>query len=1063
MLTLRRGLSLLVFLLAVLSFAQGQIPLRLRTVTPCRLVDTRPSNGGGGPIQGGTSQPYNLPSLAESGGAYGTCSHFSLAAAQAYSLNVTLVPVNGGPVGYLTIWPTGEAQPFVSLMNSDGRIKANAAIVPAGTNGEVSVYVTNTTNVLIDIDAYFDNATDTSALAFFPLSPCRIVDTRNGEDGGTLQAMQERDYSIPGHCGIPSNATAYSFNVTAIPPANGTLFYLTVWPAGQTQPTVSTLNDQTGTIVANAAIVPAGSEQKTAFWPYNNTDLLVDVDGYFAPAGSGTSPLSLYTLTPCRVLDTRNGIGLFNGTIPVGIVGSACGVPAASPEAFVLNATVVPDGDLLYLTLWPEGLTQPTVSTLNANDGAITSNMAIVPAGTGNDSINAYADLPNYTQLILDISSYFAPISALDVISSSLPDAVLTSDYGYTLVATGGVAPYSWTITSGSLPPGMALSSAGLISGTPTSSGPPYTFTVKVTDSNSPQGNATAQLSLQVDTSPGTLEITSPSSSNGTVNTPYNSLLTANGGYTPYTWSVSSGTLPAGLSLNSSTGLISGTPAAAGLSEFFVTVTDAQGNHSTQQVNITVNSGDANGTLNGMYAGSFAGYMNGESFVAAFSLTADGNGNITGGETDSNDASGVKHNTITSGTYSIAANGLGQINWTSSDGGNVVMLVSTASGEDMRIIAYNQNGTAGTWGAGVLRQQNPSDFALGALAGSWAFGFQGFDSSGKPFSGDGAYQINSSGTISNGVQDNNDFGTHEQTTFTGTVTSSPPIDPSGRLMVQLHYPNGETFNFAQYVISAGERTGIEIDSGGALTTDNSLRQTGGPFNLGSMDGTSVGRGSRQANAGGSSPESQAIVVLIGSSGNGNISFTEDLNSGGTVELNQLETGTYTVASNGRGVFTLASGATIVCYLIATNEGYCINATPASGSNDKGAEVLYFEPQTAPAGGFTDASFSGEYLGGSLPQYVSGTFSQIDTNVASGAATFSSTYSQSGPGGTQLNQTLNGTYNVNSTTGALTISESGNTVYAGFIVSPTKVEYITAAPLSNPLTLIEWTSSAPRHR
>src|ERR1700691_6022593 len=61
----------------------------------------------------------------------------------------------------------------------------------------------------------------------------------------------------------------------------------------------------------------------------------------------------------------------------------ACGIPGFSDEAFVFNATVVPDGDLLYITLWPEGESQPTVSTLNAADGAITSNMAIVPSGSG--------------------------------------------------------------------------------------------------------------------------------------------------------------------------------------------------------------------------------------------------------------------------------------------------------------------------------------------------------------------------------------------------------------------------------------------------------------------------------------------------------------------------------------------------------------------------------------------------------------------------------------------------------------------------------------------------------
>ncbi len=85
------------------------------------------------------------------------------------------------------------------------------------------------------------------------------------------------------------------------------------------------------------------------------------------------------------------------------VEGSAC-APPATAQAYVLNATVVPPGALNYLTLWPEGVTQPYVSTLNADDAAITSNMAIVP--TNNGGIDAYAYNP--TNLILDISSYFA-------------------------------------------------------------------------------------------------------------------------------------------------------------------------------------------------------------------------------------------------------------------------------------------------------------------------------------------------------------------------------------------------------------------------------------------------------------------------------------------------------------------------------------------------------------------------------------------------------------------------------------------------------------------------------
>jgi hypothetical protein len=90
----------------------------------------------------------------------------------------------------------------------------------------------------------------------------------------------------------------------------------------------------------------------------------------------------------------------------VDVLGSPCNIPS-SAQAYVFNATVVPSGSLGYLTLWPDGTDQPVVSTLNAYDGTITSNMAIVPAGMTNGEVDAYAD--GLTNLILDISSYFAP------------------------------------------------------------------------------------------------------------------------------------------------------------------------------------------------------------------------------------------------------------------------------------------------------------------------------------------------------------------------------------------------------------------------------------------------------------------------------------------------------------------------------------------------------------------------------------------------------------------------------------------------------------------------------
>jgi hypothetical protein len=372
--------------------------LRFVPATPCRLVDTRNANGplGGPSVGGGGARSFTIP---------GTCNIPSTALA--YSLNLTVVPY--GTLGYVTLWPTGQTQPVVSTLNSlDGRVKSNAAIVTAGTGGAVSVFATDSTDVILDINGYFDSYTDPAALQFYPLTPCRVADTRNSTGllaGPSLQASQARSFPVMSStCGIPGNALAYSLNFTAIP--QGPLGYLTVWPNGQSQPVVSTLNAPTGAVTANAAIVSAGTGGAIELLATNNSDMAIDINGYFAaPAGGG---LSLYNLRSCRIKDTRlpAGTPAFTGTVTETATGVACGVP---PEArsLVLNATVVPSGELGYLSLWANGGSQPVVSTLNSLDGSVTSNMAIVPGSNG--LINAYAAGPAATYLILDISGYFAP------------------------------------------------------------------------------------------------------------------------------------------------------------------------------------------------------------------------------------------------------------------------------------------------------------------------------------------------------------------------------------------------------------------------------------------------------------------------------------------------------------------------------------------------------------------------------------------------------------------------------------------------------------------------------
>jgi Bacterial Ig-like domain (group 3)/FG-GAP-like repeat len=362
-------------------------------ITPCRIADTRNATGafGGPELAAGVTRTFNVPQSA--------CGIPSTAAA--FSLNITVVPDKS--LGYLTMWPAGQAQPAVSTLNSDGRVKANAAIVPAGTNGGVSLYASDATQAILDIDGYFVPAGTASALQFYPVAPCRIADTRNpaGADGGpSINGNTSRSFPVEGVCNIPSSAEAYSLNVTAVP--HSSLGYLTVWPAGESQPGSSTLNATTGAVTANAAIVPAGSNGEVSVYASDAIDVILDVNGYFAaPSANG---LSLYTVTPCRVVDTRNDAGAFTGTLLVDVETSAC-APSSTAKAYVLNATAVPSGSLGYISLWPAGESQPGVSTLNASDGAVTSNMAIVP--TQNGSIDAYAASP--ANLILDISSYFAP------------------------------------------------------------------------------------------------------------------------------------------------------------------------------------------------------------------------------------------------------------------------------------------------------------------------------------------------------------------------------------------------------------------------------------------------------------------------------------------------------------------------------------------------------------------------------------------------------------------------------------------------------------------------------
>jgi hypothetical protein len=186
---------------------------------------------------------------------------------------------------------------------------------------------------------------------------------------------------------------------------------------------------------------------------------------------------------------------------------------------------------------------------------------------------------------VIDIGAYEvqrAAVPDLLITTTSMPEGIAGTPHTVTLAATGGVAPYTWALVSGSLPAGLTLNpSTGLISGTPTTA-QTYTFELRVTDSQSPADADVKPFSMtisqrQID--PPT--ITTTSLTDARRNKKYSQTLQATGGLTPYIWSIASGELPTGLSLSPSTGVISGQATKVGTYSFTVQVQDSQSSPAT--------------------------------------------------------------------------------------------------------------------------------------------------------------------------------------------------------------------------------------------------------------------------------------------------------------------------------------------------------------------------------------------------------------------------------------------------------------------------------------------------
>jgi hypothetical protein len=176
------------------------------------------------------------------------------------------------------------------------------------------------------------------------------------------------------------------------------------------------------------------------------------------------------------------------------------------------------------------------------------------------------------------------------ITTTTLPNGTVGTLYNTAVQATGGRTPYHWSVTSGSLPAGLGITDSGIVSGTPTAQGI-STFVVQVVDAQLPADTDTQQLSITVQnpTVPP-VNITTTSLPNAKRNKSYNQTIQATGGVAPYSWSIVSGSLPPGLSLNTNTGAVTGKATTIGLYTFTVRAADSQATpaNDTQDLSIRV-------------------------------------------------------------------------------------------------------------------------------------------------------------------------------------------------------------------------------------------------------------------------------------------------------------------------------------------------------------------------------------------------------------------------------------------------------------------------------------------
>ncbi len=314
---------------------------------------------------------------------------------------------------------------------------------------------------------------------YVPLSPARILDTRIGIGGVTGPIGTGRTFTVPiaGAYGVPSaGASAVVLNVTVTDPTQTS--FLTVWPAGQSQPLASNLNFSQGETVANLVEVQLGSGGAVSFYNLQgDVQVVADLEGYVSTTATGSAGL-FNPVTGSRILDTRVGTGGTTGPIDTGHVvrlqvTGVGGIPSTGVGAVVFNLTVTSPTAAGFVTAYPDGVANPGTSNVNFSSGQTIANRVIVPV------TNGYVDLyngPGQVQMIVDVSGYFTSGSA----AASGSDFNAEAPVRIVDTRPGSGLPYSGnTLSAGGTLTVQVAGSAGVP--LMTSSSPPTAVVMNVT------------------------------------------------------------------------------------------------------------------------------------------------------------------------------------------------------------------------------------------------------------------------------------------------------------------------------------------------------------------------------------------------------------------------------------------------------------------------------------------------------------------------------------------------------------------------------------------------------